>query len=128
MCQTHGIPLYTDIASFCGTVRCAVCLCVAVRRAVVMLTVCTPTDFLQTLADLPTTYFYTLRHVIEHLRRVAHEPANSMSSDNLARVFGPTLLRSPEVLRIHGWHTLVLWVPTNCCDPSKTIGIWVTDF
>eukprot|EP00041_Stephanoeca_diplocostata_P020425 m.457251 g.457251 ORF g.457251 m.457251 type:complete len:584 (-) comp21576_c0_seq29:1879-3630(-) len=56
----------------------------------------TNTRLCKTLADLPTTYFYTLRHVIEHLQRVAKEPANSMSGDNLARVFGPTLLRSPE--------------------------------
>lgn len=46
--------------------------------------------------SLPKHNYYTLRHIILHLRRVAdHSEMNRMEAKNLAIVFGPTIVR-PE--------------------------------
>ena len=47
--------------------------------------------------NLPDANYATLRFLMTHLDRVrAHEADNQMSAHNLAIVFGPTLLRSPQ--------------------------------
>lgn len=49
------------------------------------------------LAELPTENFNTLKLIIEHLGRVAHEEEfNMMGPKNLGTVFGPTLMRAPD--------------------------------
>ncbi|KAJ3169028.1 Rho GTPase-activating protein 21 [Geranomyces variabilis] len=48
---------------------------------------------------LPRTHFATLKHVCEHLNRVAAQAdRNRMSVRNLSIIFGPTLLRPPPAL------------------------------
>ncbi|XP_028286115.1 rho GTPase-activating protein 23-like [Parambassis ranga] len=45
--------------------------------------------------DLPNHYYYTLKFLIGHLKRVAdHSEKNKMQPRNLALVFGPTLVRT----------------------------------
>lgn len=47
--------------------------------------------------ELPDANYATLRFLMAHLDRVrAHESVNQMTAHNLAIVFGPTLLRSPN--------------------------------
>lgn len=47
--------------------------------------------------ELPPHNYHTLRHVVEHLRRVVqHSSANKMEAKNLAIVFGPTIVRAEE--------------------------------
>ncbi|CAG9860235.1 unnamed protein product [Phyllotreta striolata] len=49
------------------------------------------------LRCLPKHNYYTLKHIVEHLRRVADNcECNKMDSKNLAIVFGPTIVRSEE--------------------------------
>lgn len=51
----------------------------------------------EVLCRMPTTYFYTLRTIIEHMQRVANNVAdNHMDLNDLAAVLAPTLFRSPE--------------------------------
>ncbi|XP_040597965.1 GEM-interacting protein isoform X2 [Mesocricetus auratus] len=52
------------------------------------------------LVQLPDSNYSTLRHLVAHLFRVAARfEENKMSANNLGIVFGPTLLRPPDVLR-----------------------------
>ncbi|KAH9509786.1 N-chimaerin [Bulinus truncatus] len=49
------------------------------------------------LATLPPAHFHTLKFMCAHLGRVVeHKSKNMMSSENLAIVFAPTLLRSDD--------------------------------
>ncbi|KAH3877943.1 N-chimaerin-like isoform X2 [Dreissena polymorpha] len=49
------------------------------------------------LAILPPAHYQTLKYLINHLIRVTEKKAkNMMSSENLAIVFAPTLMRSPD--------------------------------
>ncbi|ELT91249.1 hypothetical protein CAPTEDRAFT_163990 [Capitella teleta] len=49
------------------------------------------------LAQLPPAHFHTLKYLMAHLHRVTeHQQQNMMNAENLAIVFSPTLLRSPE--------------------------------
>jgi hypothetical protein len=52
------------------------------------------------LAQLPASHHRKLEGLVRHLRRVAaEETSNRMSLENLALVFGPTIMRSPDGLR-----------------------------
>ncbi|KIJ51425.1 hypothetical protein M422DRAFT_158043 [Sphaerobolus stellatus SS14] len=47
--------------------------------------------------NLPTTHFYLLRRICEHLERITdYEEQNHMTAQALAVLFNPTLLRSPS--------------------------------
>ncbi|XP_066521119.1 rho GTPase-activating protein 23 isoform X2 [Hoplias malabaricus] len=49
------------------------------------------------IRDLPDHYYYTLKFLIGHLKKVAdHSEKNKMEPRNLALVFGPTLVRTSE--------------------------------
>ncbi|XP_054549373.1 GEM-interacting protein isoform X2 [Talpa occidentalis] len=49
------------------------------------------------LVQLPDSNYYTLRHLVAHLFRVAAQfEENKMSANNLGIVFGPTLLQPPD--------------------------------
>ncbi|KAK3105983.1 hypothetical protein FSP39_010121 [Pinctada imbricata] len=49
------------------------------------------------LAKLPPAHFQTLKFLLSHLLRVTDKkPKNMMGPDNLAIVFAPTLMRSPD--------------------------------
>ncbi|XP_036411375.1 beta-chimaerin isoform X1 [Megalops cyprinoides] len=51
----------------------------------------------EALLLLPAAHYETLRFLMAHLRRVtAFQKENLMSAENLAVVFGPTLLRPPD--------------------------------
>lgn len=51
------------------------------------------------LRQLPAASYRQLDVLFRHLRRiVAQQQANRMSADNLALVFGPTIMRSPDGL------------------------------
>lgn len=53
--------------------------------------------------ELPDANYATLRFLMAHLDRVrAHESTNQMTAHNLAIVFGPTLLRSPNEAQVAG--------------------------
>jgi len=53
--------------------------------------------------ELPDANYATLRFLMAHLDRIrAHESANQMTAHNLAIVFGPTLLRSPNEAQVAG--------------------------
>ncbi|XP_077865761.1 N-chimaerin-like [Saccoglossus kowalevskii] len=50
------------------------------------------------LQELKPAHYQTLKYMVNHLHRVTeHRSKNLMGSENLGVVFGPTLLRSPEV-------------------------------
>jgi len=50
-----------------------------------------------TLAQLPPAHYHTLKYLMAHLKKTTeHQQQNMMSAENLAIVFAPTLLRSPE--------------------------------
>ncbi|XP_006498620.2 N-chimaerin isoform X1 [Mus musculus] len=52
----------------------------------------------EALRSLPPAHCETLRYLMAHLKRVTlHEKENLMSAENLGIVFGPTLMRSPEL-------------------------------
>ncbi|CAO2597026.1 Chn1 [Lemmus lemmus] len=52
----------------------------------------------EALRQLPPAHCETLRYLMAHLKRVTlHEKENLMSAENLGIVFGPTLMRSPEL-------------------------------
>ncbi|XP_049583515.1 N-chimaerin [Syngnathus scovelli] len=54
--------------------------------------------FREALAMLPASHHETLKYLMAHLKRVAqHEKSNLMSAENLAIVFGPTLMRTPDL-------------------------------
>ena len=49
------------------------------------------------LRSLPPAHYHTLKYLMAHLHRVSERHSrNMMSAENLAIVFAPTLLRSPE--------------------------------
>ncbi|XP_060569003.1 N-chimaerin-like [Ruditapes philippinarum] len=49
------------------------------------------------LAKLPPAHYQTLKYLINHLVRVTEQKSkNMMTSENLAIVFAPTLMRSPD--------------------------------
>lgn len=49
------------------------------------------------LAQLPPAHYHTLKYLMAHLHRVTEQQnKNMMSAENLAIVFAPTVLRSPE--------------------------------
>ncbi|XP_052802986.1 N-chimaerin-like isoform X2 [Mya arenaria] len=49
------------------------------------------------LAMLPPAHYQTLKYLVNHLVRVSeHKAKNMMTTDNLAIVFAPTLMRSPD--------------------------------
>lgn len=48
------------------------------------------------LAGLPPAHYQTLKYLMAHLNRVTQYKRNMMSSTNLAMVFAPTLLQSPQ--------------------------------
>lgn len=51
----------------------------------------------EALSKLPPAHYQTLRYLLAHLVRVTEKkPKNMMGPDNLAIVFAPTLMRSPE--------------------------------
>lgn len=53
--------------------------------------------------ELPDANYATLRFLMAHLDRIrAHESTNQMTAHNLAIVFGPTLLRSPNEAQVAG--------------------------
>ncbi|XP_008326522.1 N-chimaerin isoform X3 [Cynoglossus semilaevis] len=53
--------------------------------------------FREALSLLPPSHSETLRYLMGHLKRVTlNEKFNLMNAENLAIVFGPTLLRSPD--------------------------------
>ncbi|CCV00241.1 unnamed protein product [Malassezia sympodialis ATCC 42132] len=53
--------------------------------------------------ELPDANYATLRFLMAHLDRIrAHESENQMTAHNLAIVFGPTLLRSPNEAQVAG--------------------------
>ncbi|XP_040827680.1 N-chimaerin isoform X3 [Ochotona curzoniae] len=61
-----------------------------------------PDEQLETLHEalklLPPAHCETLRYLMAHLKRVTlHEKENLMNAENLGIVFGPTLMRSPEL-------------------------------
>ncbi|XP_036876538.1 N-chimaerin isoform X3 [Manis javanica] len=61
-----------------------------------------PDEQLETLHNalklLPPAHCETLRYLMAHLKRVTlHEKENLMNAENLGIVFGPTLMRSPEL-------------------------------
>uniref|UniRef100_A0A8C2CLP5 Chimaerin n=1 Tax=Cyprinus carpio TaxID=7962 RepID=A0A8C2CLP5_CYPCA len=50
------------------------------------------------LLQLPPAHYETLRYLMTHLKRVTmHEKDNYMNSENLGIVFGPTLMRPPDL-------------------------------
>ncbi|XP_075367904.1 N-chimaerin isoform X1 [Mycteria americana] len=52
----------------------------------------------EALKLLPPAHCETLRYLMAHLKRVTlHEKENLMSAENLGIVFGPTLMRAPEL-------------------------------
>uniref|UniRef100_A0A3Q2U141 N-chimaerin n=1 Tax=Fundulus heteroclitus TaxID=8078 RepID=A0A3Q2U141_FUNHE len=52
----------------------------------------------EALKLLPPAHIETLRYLMAHLKRVTdYEKDNLMSSENLGIVFGPTLMRAPEL-------------------------------
>ncbi|XP_054405494.1 N-chimaerin isoform X6 [Pongo abelii] len=52
----------------------------------------------EALKLLPPAHCETLRYLMAHLKRVTlHEKENLMNAENLGIVFGPTLMRSPEL-------------------------------
>uniref|UniRef100_H2U6B6 Chimerin 1 n=1 Tax=Takifugu rubripes TaxID=31033 RepID=H2U6B6_TAKRU len=52
----------------------------------------------EALKLLPPAHYETLRYLMAHLKRVIHcEKENLMSSENLGIVFGPTLMRAPDL-------------------------------
>uniref|UniRef100_H3CS99 Chimaerin n=1 Tax=Tetraodon nigroviridis TaxID=99883 RepID=H3CS99_TETNG len=54
----------------------------------------------EALKLLPPAHYETLRYLMAHLKRsrvVQHEKDNLMSSENLGIVFGPTLMRAPDL-------------------------------
>uniref|UniRef100_A0A3B3WW41 Chimerin 1 n=1 Tax=Poecilia mexicana TaxID=48701 RepID=A0A3B3WW41_9TELE len=52
----------------------------------------------EALKLLPPAHIETLRYLMAHLKRVTdYEKENLMSSENLGIVFGPTLMRAPEL-------------------------------
>ncbi|XP_051938411.1 N-chimaerin [Hippocampus zosterae] len=54
--------------------------------------------FREALALLPASHNETLKYLMAHLKRVAqNEKSNRMNAENLAIVFGPTLMRSPDL-------------------------------
>jgi len=54
-------------------------------------------DIKSALSPLPTSHFQTLKYLIGHLNRVTqHTDKNKMSAENLAIVFAPTILQSPQ--------------------------------
>jgi len=55
------------------------------------------------LALLPPSHYHTTKYLMSHLHRVTEaKHKNMMSSENLAIVFAPTLLRSPETDPLSG--------------------------
>lgn len=47
------------------------------------------------IIDLPPAHYLTLKYLMEHLSRVKnYSSKNQMNPENLAIVFGPTLMRS----------------------------------
>jgi hypothetical protein len=49
------------------------------------------------LSQLPPAHYHTLKYLMAHLHRVTdHQQQNMMNAENMAIVFAPTLLRSPE--------------------------------
>uniref|UniRef100_A0A667ZEK2 Beta-chimaerin n=1 Tax=Myripristis murdjan TaxID=586833 RepID=A0A667ZEK2_9TELE len=54
--------------------------------------------FREALALLPQSHTETLKYLMAHLKRVTlNEKDNLMNAENLAIVFGPTLMRAPNV-------------------------------
>ncbi|XP_071774040.1 N-chimaerin isoform X4 [Centroberyx gerrardi] len=54
--------------------------------------------FRETLALLPQSHSETLKYLMAHLKRVTlNEKDNLMNAENLAIVFGPTLMRAPNL-------------------------------
>ncbi|XP_061827581.2 N-chimaerin [Nerophis lumbriciformis] len=54
--------------------------------------------FREALALLPQPHNETLKYLMAHLKRVTqHEKFNLMNAENLAIVFGPTLMRTPNL-------------------------------
>uniref|UniRef100_A0A3Q2YWA9 Chimerin 1 n=1 Tax=Hippocampus comes TaxID=109280 RepID=A0A3Q2YWA9_HIPCM len=54
--------------------------------------------FREALALLPASHNETLKYLMAHLKRVTqNEKSNRMNAENLAIVFGPTLMRSPDL-------------------------------
>ncbi|TNN03001.1 hypothetical protein fugu_000030 [Takifugu bimaculatus] len=54
--------------------------------------------FRESLALLPPSHSETLKYLMAHLKRVAeNEKFNLMNAENLAIVFGPTLMRAPNM-------------------------------
>ncbi|XP_077435156.1 N-chimaerin [Vanacampus margaritifer] len=54
--------------------------------------------FREALALLPSSHNETLKYLMAHLKRVTqNEKCNLMNAENLAIVFGPTLMRTPDL-------------------------------
>lgn len=54
--------------------------------------------FREALALLPSSHSETLKYLMAHLKRVTqNEKYNLMNAENLAIVFGPTLMRAPNL-------------------------------
>ncbi|KAH9839288.1 RhoGAP-domain-containing protein [Rhodofomes roseus] len=74
--------------------------------------------FISCVVELPKEHYYTARHLLLHLHRVSEcSDRNLMNAQNLGVVFGPTLMRSREMVSefadMGGKATCVQWLVEN---------------
>ncbi|KAH9935703.1 uncharacterized protein B0H18DRAFT_976924 [Fomitopsis serialis] len=74
--------------------------------------------YLSCIMELPKEHYFTARHLLLHLHRVSERSAgNLMNAQNLGVVFGPTLMRSREMVSefadMGGKATCVQWLVQN---------------
>ncbi|KZT66363.1 RhoGAP-domain-containing protein [Daedalea quercina L-15889] len=74
--------------------------------------------FMSCILELPREHYFTARHLLLHLHRVSERSdRNLMNAQNLGVVFGPTLMRSREMMSefadMGGKATCVQWLVEN---------------